>query len=656
MRKTKIICTIGPASESEEMLRKLIAAGMNVARFNFSHGTHEEHEAKFRRVVRLRRELGVPVATLLDTKGPEIRLRDFEEGKVVLEKGQTFTLTTEEVMGNSERASVTYKDLPMDVSVGGMILIDDGLIGLRVDSKTDTEVVCTVINGGPVSNHKGVNLPGADLSMPFISKQDRSDIEFGCRMGYDFIAASFTRTAKDVNEIREILNANNSRMKIIAKIESVQGVNNIEEILEAADGVMVARGDLGVEVPLEEVPVIQKHIIKRAVQLGKIVVTATQMLDSMMKNPRPTRAEATDVANAIYDGTTAIMLSGETAAGSYPEEAVMTMSTIAERAEQDIHYRQRMKLLDDDKTDITTAISHATCTVAEDIGAKAIITVTISGFTANRLSRYKPTCPIIACTISESVACQMNVLFDVFPLNIPQEDREEMLFDAAVDAAKKAGYVEKGDNIVLTAGVPLGVAGNTNMTRVILMGKSGTGKDTIYRELLSDGALPFERLVPCTTRPIRAGEQNGREYHFYSVEEFRALERAGKVIESRCYETVHGPWYYFTADDGQIDLASRSTLMIGTLESYLALRAYYGADKVLPVYLEVEDGERLQRALDRERAEKAPKYRELCRRFLADCEDFSEEKIAEAGITRRFQNDDLQRCKREIEEYLAEMM
>ena len=327
MRKTKIICTIGPASESEEMLRKLIAAGMNVARFNFSHGTHEEHEAKFRRVVRLRRELGVPVATLLDTKGPEIRLRDFEGGKVVLEKGQTFTLTTEEVMGNAERASVTYKDLPVDVSVGGTILIDDGLIGLRVVSKTETEVVCTVVNGGPVSNHKGVNLPGADLSMPFISKQDRSDIEFGCRMGYDFIAASFTRTAKDVNEIREILKANNSRMKIIAKIESVQGVNNIEEILEVADGVMVARGDLGVEVPLEEVPVIQKHIIKRAVQLGKIVVTATQMLDSMMKNPRPTRAEATDVANAIYDGTTAIMLSGETAAGSYPQSALRRTST-----------------------------------------------------------------------------------------------------------------------------------------------------------------------------------------------------------------------------------------------------------------------------------------------------------------------------------------
>ncbi len=467
MRKTKIICTIGPASESEMMLRKLIAAGMNVARFNFSHGTHEEHEAKFRRVVRIRRELGLPIATLLDTKGPEIRLRDFEGGKVVLEKGQTFTLTTDEVLGDATRAAVTYKDLPADVAVGGTILIDDGLIGLRVDSKTDTEVVCTVINGGPVSNHKGVNLPGADLSMPFISGQDRADIEFGCRMGYDFIAASFTRTAKDVQDIRDILVANNSRMRIIAKIESVQGVNNIEEILEAADGVMVARGDLGVEVPLEDVPVIQKHIIQRANQMGKVVVTATQMLDSMMKNPRPTRAEATDVANAIYDGTTAIMLSGETAAGAYPEEAVRTMAKIAERAEHDIHFKNHMAQYDEDMTDITTAISHATCTVAGHLEAAAIITVTMSGFTAIRLSRYKPSCPIVACTNSEPVACQMNLLYDVFPLNIPQEDREELLFEAAVDAAKKAGYVKKGDNVVLTAGVPLGIAGNTNMTRVV---------------------------------------------------------------------------------------------------------------------------------------------------------------------------------------------
>ena len=467
MRKTKIICTIGPASESEEMLEKLMLAGMNVARFNFSHGTHEEHEAKFRRVVRMRRSLGMPVATLLDTKGPEIRLRDFEGGKVMLEKGQTFTLTTEDILGDANRASVTYKELPGDVNVGGSILIDDGLIALRVDAKTDTEITCTVINGGPVSNHKGVNIPGADLSMPFISAQDREDIEFGCRLGYDFIAASFTRTARDVEDIREILKANNCPMKIIAKIESVQGVNNIEEILRAADGVMVARGDLGVEVPLEEVPVIQKRIIKMANQMGKVVVTATQMLDSMMHNPRPTRAESTDVANAIYDGTTAIMLSGETASGAYPLESVKTMARIAERAEADINYKWLMRQFDETDADITTAISHATSTVAEDIGAKAIITVTMSGFTAARLSHYKATCPIIACTVSEPVACQMNLLFNVTPLTIPQENREDMLFDAAVDAAKKAGLVNKEDYVVLTAGVPLGVAGNTNMTRVI---------------------------------------------------------------------------------------------------------------------------------------------------------------------------------------------
>ena len=467
MRKTKIICTIGPASESEEMLEKLMLAGMNVARFNFSHGTHEEHEAKFRRVVRMRRSLGMPVATLLDTKGPEIRLRDFEGGKVMLEKGQTFTLTTEDILGDANRASVTYKELPGDVNVGGSILIDDGLIALRVDAKTDTEITCTVINGGPVSNHKGVNIPGADLSMPFISAQDREDIEFGCRLGYDFIAASFTRTARDVEDIREILKANNCPMKIIAKIESVQGVNNIEEILRAADGVMVARGDLGVEVPLEEVPVIQKRIIKMANQMGKVVVTATQMLDSMMHNPRPTRAESTDVANAIYDGTTAIMLSGETASGAYPLESVKTMARIAERAEADINYKWLMRQFDETDADITTALSHATSTVAEDIGAKAIITVTMSGFTAARLSHYKATCPIIACTVSEPVACQMNLLFNVTPLTIPQENREDMLFDAAVDAAKKAGLVNKDDYVVLTAGVPLGVAGNTNMTRVI---------------------------------------------------------------------------------------------------------------------------------------------------------------------------------------------
>ena len=467
MRKTKIICTIGPASESEEMLRALIDAGMNVARFNFSHGTHEEHREKFKRLVRIRKEMGKPVATLMDTKGPEIRLKDFEGGKVILEKGKGFTLTTEDVMGTAERASITYKDLVKDVKAGGSILIDDGLIELRIDNVTDTDIHCTVINGGPVSNHKGVNVPDTDLSMPFISEQDRADIEFGAKLGYEYIAASFTRTADDIREIRSILDQFGSRMKIIAKIESTQGVNNIDEILDVADGVMVARGDLGVEVPMEEVPVYQKHIIHLAEVRGKIVVTATQMLDSMMHNPRPTRAEATDVANAIYDGTTAIMLSGETASGAYPLEAVRTMSRIAEAAENDIDYRRRfMNRPDEINADITTAISHSTCMVAQDINAKAIVTVTMSGFTARRISKYKPTCPIVACSVSEPVACQMNLLYGVIPLNIPQEDNEEMLFEAAVMAAKKAGVVEKGDKVVLTAGVPLGETGNTNMVRV----------------------------------------------------------------------------------------------------------------------------------------------------------------------------------------------
>ena len=468
MRKTKIICTIGPASESEEKLRALIEAGMDVARFNFSHGTYEEHKAKFKRLVRLRREMGRPVATLMDTKGPEIRLRDFEGGKVMLERGEEFTLTTEEVMGTAQRATISYKGLVNDVRKDSCILIDDGLIELRVDSVTDTEIHCTVINGGPVSNHKGVNVPGADLSMPFISEQDRSDIEFGCKMGYEYIAASFVRTADDVREIRKILDQFGSRMKIIAKIESTQGVNNIDEILDEADGVMVARGDLGVEVPLEEVPVYQKHIIHLAETKGKIVVTATQMLDSMMHNPRPTRAEATDVANAIYDGTTAIMLSGETASGSYPVEAVETMSRIAMAAENDVNYRKRFsKRYDEGETDVTTAISHSTCMVARDINARAIITVTMSGFTALQISKYKPLCPIVACSVSEPVACQMNLLFGVIPQNIPQEDNEEMLFEAAVMAAKNAGYAEKGDKVVLTAGLPLGEAGNTNMVRVV---------------------------------------------------------------------------------------------------------------------------------------------------------------------------------------------
>ena len=471
MRKTKIICTLGPASNTKETIAELVKAGMNVARFNFSHGDHEEQKARLETLMAVRRELGIPVAALLDTKGPEIRLRDFKDGKVELKAGDHFTLTTEEILGDQNRVSISYKNLPHDVKPGGTILIDDGLIGLTVDSVTDTEINCTVKNGGPVSNHKGVNVPGADLSMPFISEQDRSDLIFGCKCGFDYVAASFTRTAEDIREMRYILcNNGGSRIKIIAKIESTQGVKNFDEILDAADGIMVARGDLGVEVPLEDVPILQKRMIKKAEKAGKICVTATQMLDSMIHNPRPPRAEATDVANAIYDGTTAIMLSGESANGKYPVEAVRTMARIAETTEKDIDFYGRMVKRNAEKpstTDVTSAISHATVTVAHDIDADAIITVTISGGTALKLASFKPARQIIACTMDEQVARQMNLYFGVSPLIIKEEASADLLFEAAINEAKRAGFVKSGDQVVLTAGVPLGISGNTNMIRVV---------------------------------------------------------------------------------------------------------------------------------------------------------------------------------------------
>lgn len=468
MRKTKIICTIGPSSESEEKLRELMLVGMNVARFNFSHGTHEEHKKKFDRVIKTSNELGLPVATLLDTKGPEIRLKDIEGGRTELVNGQKFILTTDEVLGNQEKVTITYKNLKDDIDVGTTILIDDGLIEMVVDEIDEADIICTVVNGGPISNHKGVNVPGAVLSMPYISDADRSDIMFGCDMGFDFIAASFVRCREDILEVRKILDEHNSRMKIIAKIENMQGIRNLEDILTVSDGIMVARGDMGVEIPMEEVPVIQKQMIKMAETQGKHVITATQMLESMIKNPRPTRAETTDIANAIYDGTTAIMLSGESAAGLYPVEAVRTMAKIAERTEQDIDYNRRMRKRENiDSFDVTTAISHATCTTAMDLRAAAIITVTISGFTAGMISRYKPSCPIIACSVSPRVCRQLNLSWGVIPVWIARENTADDLFEEAVRAAEEAGYIKKGDKVVLTAGVPLGVSGKTNMLRVV---------------------------------------------------------------------------------------------------------------------------------------------------------------------------------------------
>ena len=490
MRKTKIICTLGPASESENVLRKLMIEGMDVVRFNFSHGTHEEQMKKLNRVKRLREELNLPVAALLDTKGPEIRLKTFENGKAELKRGSKFTLTTREVVGNSEIASITYVDLPKDVKVGGRILLDDGLIELYIDDVEDTEIHCTVVNAGVISNQKGVNVPDTVLSMPFISQRDYDDICFGIENGFDFIAASFTRTAEDILEIRKILEEKNcNTINIIAKIENMQGVQNINEIIRVSDGIMVARGDMGVEIPMEEVPVLQKKIIRKVYQAGKQVITATQMLDSMMKNPRPTRAEATDVANAIYDGTSAIMLSGETAAGAYPVEAVQTMVKIAERTEIDINYRRRFSELGTEAiTDVTNAISHATCTTGMDLNAAAIITVSKSGRTARMISKFRPTCPIIACTMSPSVWRQLNLSWGVQPLIIEEKGTTDDLFETAVEEAQKKGYVKQGDVTVITAGVPLGVSGTTNMLKVqvvghILANGEGINKQKIHGRL-----------------------------------------------------------------------------------------------------------------------------------------------------------------------------
>ena len=472
MRKTKIICTLGPSSESEETLRRLMIEGMDVARFNFSHGTHEEQLEKFNRVKRIREELGLPVAALLDTKGPEIRLKTFENDKAELKQGSRFTLTTREVLGNASIVSITYKDLPRDVKPGGRILLDDGLIELLIDDVDDTEIHCTVANSGVISNRKGVNVPDTNLSMPFISQKDYDDICFGIEHGFDFIAASFTRTAEDILQIRKILEEKNcNNISIIAKIENMQGVQNINDIIRVSDGIMVARGDMGVEIPLEEVPVLQKKIIQKVYQAGKQVITATQMLDSMMKNPRPTRAEATDVANAIYDGTSAIMLSGETAAGSYPVEALQTMVKIAERTEIDINYRRRFEEKGTGViTDVTNAISHATCTTGMDLNAAAIITVSKSGRTARMISKFRPTCPIIACTMSESVWRRLNLSWGVQPVIITERDTTDDLFETAVEAAQKKGYVKQGDITVITAGVPLGVSGTTNMLKVQVVG------------------------------------------------------------------------------------------------------------------------------------------------------------------------------------------
>lgn len=468
IRKTKIVCTLGPAVDDENILRQMILEGMNIARFNMSHGNHEEHGARLAMLKRLREDLKVPVAALLDTKGPEIRLGDFEQKQVVLKQGQLFTLTTSEILGNKESAYITYAGLPYDVTPGNRILIDDGLVEMEVESVVGEEIRCLVKNTGVISARKGVNVPGVSLSLPFINEKDYNDLRFAVEQGFDFVAASFTRTVEDMREIKHILKElGGEKIKIIAKIENSQGVENLDEILSLADGVMVARGDMGVEIPLEEVPVIQKEIIGKVYGAGKQVITATQMLDSMMQYPRPTRAEANDVANAVYDGTSAIMLSGETASGKYPLECIRTMVRIAGRTEQDIDYRKRFlqnKLPTEGS--ITNAISKATVNAAMELNARAIVTVTESGRTAYMISRYRPFCPVIACTPKEQTYRQLALSWGIIPLLIDEKEDLDELFEEAIQAVVKASHAKEGDVLVLTAGVPIGTFGTTNLLKV----------------------------------------------------------------------------------------------------------------------------------------------------------------------------------------------
>lgn len=468
MRKTKIICTLGPSTDKDDVLDQLITGGMNVARLNFSHGTHAQQKARIDRVKELRHKYEQPVAIMLDTKGPEIRTGNFEHGRETLSAGQSFTLTCENIIGNNSITSITYPSLYKDVKAGSHILIDDGLIELVVQEIKNKDIICRVVNGGTVSDHKGINIPGIHLNMEYLSEKDKSDILFGIENEVDFIAASFVRSAEDINDIKNLLKNNNGeRIKIIAKIENREGVDNIDEIIEVSDGVMVARGDMGVELPCEEVPILQKMIIKKACEKGKHVITATQMLDSMIKNPRPTRAESTDVANAIYDGTSAIMLSGETAAGAYPVEAFLTMSKIAVSTEKSINYKKRFYEKDrNSNPDVTDAICHATCTTALDLNAEAILTVTKSGTTAYTLSKYRPSCNIIGGAIDKFTCYQLNMAWGVTPVLLEEKSDVLELFEYAVNCAKNKGYVAPGSLVVVTSGIPLGLSGTTNMLKV----------------------------------------------------------------------------------------------------------------------------------------------------------------------------------------------
>ena len=469
IKKTKIVCTLGPASRDEATMEAMLLAGMNVARLNFSHGTHEDHKKTIERFRRVRDRLDLPAAVLLDTKGPEIRLKDFENGSEVIEDGQQFILTSEDIKGTKERVATTYDALPSQVEKGTKILIDDGRIRMEVIETTETDVICEVVSGGKVSNRKGVNIPNKSLDLEYISEADRNDILFGIKMDVDYVAASFVRNGKDVRQLRTLLNENGGeQIKIISKIENMEGIDNFRDILDLSDGIMVARGDMGVEVDFEKLPGLQKKFIKECCKAGKPVITATQMLESMTASLAPTRAEITDVANAVFDGTSAVMLSGESAAGQYPVETVATMAKIVRQAEADAEEVNQYKFLEvesDDK-DVSNAMGHAACTTARDINASAIIAVTTSGYTAEMMAKYKPNTPIVAATPKEKTYHQQALTRGVYPVHTRLSNSIDKLITEAEDGAKRMRFVKEGDLIVISAGMPLNVSGTTNLIRV----------------------------------------------------------------------------------------------------------------------------------------------------------------------------------------------
>lgn len=539
LKKTKIVCTIGPASQSPEVLEQLIKNGMNVARLNFSHGSHEEHLEKIKTIKRIRRKLNVPLGLMLDTKGPEIRIGKFEEKEYFLKPDDIFTLTTRNIVGNKDIVSVSYEGLPQDVEKGSIISVDDGLIQLEViEIKDGTEIVCRVQNNGVISNNKGVNLPGRVTNLPAITPKDVDDIKFGIENGIDMIAASFVRKKEDIYDIRKVLEDHGGEdILIISKIESQEGVDNADEIIEASDGIMVARGDLGVEIRTELIPLVQKEIIRKCNKAAKPVITATQMLDSMQRNPRPTRAETTDVANAIIDGTDCVMLSGETAAGKYPVEAVKTMRDICITTELSDDFEENIYQTEiDRKITTTNAISKSTCTIASQLRAKAIITCTASGNTAKAVSKFRPRTNIIACTIDEKVARRLSVSWGVYPIIVDTAYETDELIERAIVGALKENYVQEGDLTVLTAGIPLGVSGTSNLIKVHVIGDiiaNGTG--------VGNKSVSAKVVVGSTKEELEGKFEDGdiivAKYTDKDINEF--MERSSGVIAENGGLTSH---------------------------------------------------------------------------------------------------------------------